>query len=103
MRAEKSHFWKGGITPLNKKLRRCSMYRIWREAVFLKDNFTCQNFNCPYCSNKMGVFLHPHHIKSFSRHPDLRFDINNGITYCKEFHINSKLLHKQILGGIKNV
>ena len=73
------------------------MWKIWREAVFLKDNFTCQNNNCFYCNNKIGVMLHSHHIKSFAEYPELRFDINNGITYCKEFHINSKKLHKGII------
>lgn len=89
--------WKGGVTPLNKALRMSSFYKIWREAVFLRDNFTCQNPNCEYCHNKMGVMLHSHHIKSFAEYPELRFVINNGITYCAEFHINSKLLHKAIM------
>jgi len=88
--------WKGGISPLNRKLRRSSFFKIWREIVFLRDNFTCQNPNCSYCDNKVGAMLHPHHIKPFALYPKLRFNINNGITYCKEFHINSKLLHKEI-------
>ena len=88
--------WNGGITPLNKKLRAHSKWKIWREAIFLRDNFTCQNKNCSYCQNKIGAMLHPHHIKPLSIYPELVFDINNGITYCAEFHINSKLLHKNI-------
>lgn len=96
---EKASNWQGGITPLNKILRTNSMFRIWREAVFLRDNFICQNPNCPYCHNKMGVYLHPHHIKPFAKFPELRFAVSNGITYCKEFHINSKILHKGILNG----
>jgi hypothetical protein len=94
---EKRYNWKGGITPLNRKLRASSMWKIWREAIFLRDNFTCQNPNCEFCNNKMGVMLHPHHIKSFAEFPELRFVISNGITYCAEFHLNSKLLHKGIL------
>jgi len=93
---EKHWNWKGGVTPLNKRIRSSSLFKIWRETVFLRDNFKCQNKNCTYCNNKIGVFLHPHHIKSFSEFPELRFDINNGITYCREFHINSKTLHKNI-------
>lgn len=93
---EKHWNWKGGITPLNHHLRTSSMWKIWREAIFLRDNFTCQNPNCEYCHNQMGVILHPHHIKSFAEYPELRFNINNGITYCAEFHLNSKLLHKAI-------
>lgn len=96
VKGEKHYNWKGGITSLNKLLRHSSKWRIWRELVFLRDNFTCQNPNCPYCNNKIGVFLHPHHIKPLALYPELVFDVNNGITYCAEFHLNSKELHKGI-------
>ena len=88
----KNHWnWKGGITPLNKRLRCSSKWKIWRELVFLRDNFTCQNINCEYCNNKIGVMLHPHHIKQLALYPELAFNVNNGVTYCAEFHLNSKL------------
>jgi len=92
-----------GITPLNRLLRTKSMWKIWREAVFLRDNFTCQNTNCEFCNNKIGAMLHPHHIKPLSLFPELAFKINNGITYCAEFHLKSGI-HKGIqkkLGGKK--
>ena len=87
--------WKGGITPLNKILRQNSKWGIWRELVFLRDNFTCQNPNCSFCNNKLGINLHPHHIKPLSIFPELVFDVNNGITYCSEFHLKSGL-HKEL-------
>ena len=92
---ENNYNWKGGITPLNNLLRKRSMWKIWREAVFLRDNFTCQNPNCEFCSNKIGVLLHPHHIKPLSQFPKLAFRVDNGITYCAEFHIKSGL-HKNM-------
>ncbi len=96
----KEHWnWKGGISSFNRKLRNSSKWKIWRELIFLKDNFTCQNFNCSYCNNKIGVILHPHHIKPLALYPELVFDINNGITYCAEFHLNSKELHKGIVNN----
>jgi hypothetical protein len=99
---EKNPNWKGGITPLNLMLRTSSIYAIWREAVFLRDNFTCQNPNCEYCHNKLGILLNAHHIKPFSLYPDLRFDINNGVTYCAEYHLNSKL-HNELHPNKVNV
>src|SRR3990167_3882745 len=39
---EKSPSWKGGITPINEKLRRTIDYKNWRKAVYERDNFTCQ-------------------------------------------------------------
>lgn len=76
--------WKGGITPLNRRIRGTYLYREWREKVFQRDNWTCQ-----MCNNR-GGFLHPHHIKSFSKFPELRFKLSNGITLHKDCHI---LLH----------
>lgn len=83
--------WDGFTHSYLRRLRRSSMWKIWREAVFLRDNFTCQNTNCEFCNNKIGVHLHPHHIKSFAKYQELRFNIENGITYCEQYHLKSNL------------
>ena len=80
-KGEKCYRWKGGITPQNRVIRNGIEYRLWREAVFARDNWTCQ-----HCGKRDGGELHPHHIKSFSKFPELRFVINNGITFCKKCH-----------------
>jgi len=72
--------WKGGITPLNIKLRNSYEARKWRMLVFLRDNFTCQ-----FCHQKGGK-LETHHIKAWNRFPQLRFNINNGIALCEKCH-----------------
>ncbi len=79
-RGEKSHFWIDGRTPENKRVRRSVEMKLWREAVFTRDNFICQKCKIS------GRHLHPHHIFNFSSHIDRRFDISNGITLCKECH-----------------
>ena len=90
--------WNDFKGSLSRRLRSSSKWKIWRELVFLRDNFTCQNLNCKYCDNKIGVMLHPHHIKFLSLYPELAFKVDNGITYCAEYHINSKELHKKDVG-----
>jgi hypothetical protein len=72
--------WKGGITPMNKRLRNSKRFKKWRELVFERDNFTCVE-----CGAR-GVELHPDHIKPFSLFPELRFDVSNGRTLCVPCH-----------------
>lgn len=83
---EGSHFWKGGVSPQNKKLRRSLKFRRWRELVFKRDNYTCQVCRAVSGEGK-HMNLHPHHIKPFSDFLDLRFELDNGITLCKECHL----------------
>jgi hypothetical protein len=80
MKGSKNHKWKGGITPEYREIRKSIEYRLWREAVFARDNWTCQK------CKKRGGKLHPHHILNFAEHPELRFALDNGITLCEECH-----------------
>jgi len=85
-KGEKGNNWKGGITPENRRIRDSIELRLWREAVFARDNWTCQK-----CGQKGGV-LHSHHIKGFAKYPGLRTSIENGVTLCKKCH---KKYHKK--------
>jgi 5-methylcytosine-specific restriction endonuclease McrA len=67
-------------TTESKAIRDCIETRLWREAVFARDNFTCQK-----CKVRGGR-LHSHHIQNFAQYPELRFAIDNGITFCKYCH-----------------
>ena len=83
--------WRGGTTPENIKIRTSIEYRLWREAIFARDNWICQK------TGIKGGKLNPHHIKNFSKYPELRFAIDNGITLSEKAH---KEFHKKY--GIKN-
>ncbi len=72
---------------LNKKRRWDVEYRIWREQVFDRDSYTCQK-----CKTK-GIYLQAHHIESFKYVKELRYDIGNGITLCKECHKEFHVKH----------
>lgn len=98
MRGESHHNWKGGKSRKNWNLRSWFQWRLWRSMVFKRDNYTCQNTNCKYCNNVVGTTLHPHHIKPKVLNPELVFNLNNGITYCAEYHLKSGL-HKNIMRG----
>jgi len=99
--------WKGGITPLNKSIRNCFKNRQWISDIFTRDNFTCQE-----CGQR-GCYLNAHHIKSFSKilqYYEITnleealncaelWNINNGITLCKECHRKLCLKGVEVNGG----
>lgn len=80
MTGNKNPAWRGGITPVNKIVRKSIDYRIWRESVFERDNWTC--VTC----KKRGVELNADHIKPFSLFINLRFSLENGRTLCVSCH-----------------
>lgn len=78
---EQHHNWKGGITPINKSIRESVQYKLWRKAVFERDNY-----QCIWGGKEHGPKLNADHIKPFAYFPELRFAIDNGRTLCEDCH-----------------
>ena len=90
-RGEKNNMWKGGITPINEKIRKSYEMKLWKKSCLERDNWTCQK------TGIRGEKLHPHHIQNFAQFPEFRFAIDNGITLSEVAH---RKFHKKY--GIRN-
>jgi hypothetical protein len=55
-------------------------YKKWRNAVFKRDNWTCQT-----CGAR--GYVEPHHINGWTKFPEQRYIVNNGVALCKVCHI----------------
>ena len=74
-----------------KEQRFLPKYITWRSLVFERDGYTCQE------CGKVGVTLNAHHKKHYAYFPKLRFDVDNGVTLCKNCH---KKRHKVRVGAV---
>lgn len=91
---DKAPNWRGGITPINFRIRNSEEYKKWRMTVFQRDNFTCQ-----MCGAR-GVRLQADHKKLFSAFPKLRFDSDNGQSLCEPCHLSKT--RKDLKRGWRN-
>jgi hypothetical protein len=93
VKGEDHYNWKGGAPNLNQSIRRMTEYKKWADEVKTRDG------ECTRCSSVYN--LDCHHIKPFAElvkeleiesredallHSEIIFDIDNGITLCKECH-----------------
>lgn len=80
MQGEKHHHWRGGRSRGYKTGYYSIEYKQWRKSIFDRDGYKCQ------VCGEVGGYLTAHHIKSFANHPELRFEMDNGVTLCEECH-----------------
>jgi 5-methylcytosine-specific restriction endonuclease McrA len=86
-RGVNSWAWQGGKTLISKLDRIRREAKHWRIGVFERDDYICQ-----LCGYSKGHILNAHHIKPWAKYPELRFDLDNGITLCRDCHIK---IHKK--------
>lgn len=70
--------WRGGIA-LKDPDRGRYPYKRWAKAVKDRDGWACRE-----CGSEDR--LHAHHIKRWCDYPDLRYEIDNGLTLCHPCH-----------------
>jgi endogenous inhibitor of DNA gyrase (YacG/DUF329 family) len=72
------------LSPKERYFRYSVEFRLWRDAVLKRDNYTCKR-----CGLKKGKKqgMEVHHIKSFAKYPELRTSIRNGKTLCRDCHM----------------
>lgn len=60
-------------------------YKYWMFSIKKRDNFKCK-INNKDCKGR----LEAHHILGWKSYPELRYEINNGITLCLAHHPRSR-------------
>lgn len=86
-KGEKNPNWRGGSKEQHKGIE----YNEWRLKVYKRDNFKCK-INDKECKGK----LEAHHILTWSEFPQLRYEINNGITLCHAHHPRKRAEEKRL-------
>jgi 5-methylcytosine-specific restriction endonuclease McrA len=78
-----------------RRKNRGGSHHKWVNAVISRDKAICQHCGV------VDVELHAHHIKSYKDNPDLRFDLDNGITLCYKCHweVHTALNEKSVNSG----
>lgn len=98
-------FWKDGKTELNLSIRGSLKMKLWRQLVFLRDNFTCVLCNrSTHKKLNTGKWLeiqadhYPKRFLSIVENNNIKskydadtleelWDVGNGRTLCKECHL----------------
>lgn len=104
--------WRGGSTTRNQTIRGSIKYSAWKLEVFERDKFTCQ------VCKKVGGDINAHHITSYAEIVEFMlkngyttmkivesnnklWDISNGLTLCRECHLEVHRIKKELNKGKK--
>ena len=93
IRGDKNHFWEGGVTEATRKRVGSIEWKILREQIYKRDNYTCQK-----CKRKPPK-LHCHHIEPYRISQNNNLD--NLITLCNSCHSKEEERLKKELQEVK--
>ena len=71
--------------------RNDTSHREWSRNVKNRDGWKCRIANAD-CDGR----LESHHILSYKEHPELRYEVNNGITLCHAHHPRGRAEEKRL-------
>jgi hypothetical protein len=69
-----------------------TQYKYWMLEVKKRDGWKCKINNCD-CRGR----LEAHHILDWKNYPELRYNINNGITLCHAHHPRKRAEEKRLI------
>jgi hypothetical protein len=78
--------------------RRSPAYKDWRKKVCDRDEWKCK-INNNDCAGKIEV----HHILSFKKYPELKYEVNNGICLCKNHHPRKRIQETILINYFKKL
>jgi len=93
-RGERSVNWKGGVSLLNKRLRRSLQYRLWRKSVFERDEYKCilcgadkKYLNADHIK-QYAVIIKENGITTYEQAIECEelWQVSNGRTLCIDCH-----------------
>ena len=87
LRGENAPNWKGGVSRERVMLMSRKEYCDWRTAVYERDGYAC--LKCGHT----GRGLNAHHIKTWAKFPESRYDVSNGMTLCTPCHRKEHAAH----------
>lgn len=80
-----------GVTVLGAPSERTSPQATeWRRRVFERDGYRCRE-------SARGGRLHAHHVRPWADEPEMRFDIENGLTLCVDCHAKRHPRHAALI------
>lgn len=92
-RGENHPFWIKDRSLLAKKQERNDYaYCEWRRLVWSRDSFKCRIAN-ESCKGRIEA----HHILGWTDFPELRYQVNNGITLCHAHHPRKRAEEKRLI------
>lgn len=83
MKFKPGNRWKTSKSELKYKVWRKSVFELNRAKKGLRRFYVCEKCNK---RRKTTRVLHAHHIYSWEKFPDKRYDRDNGVVLCKYCH-----------------